>query len=186
MPFKLPAKVVHLWRWLEGIHTIEWLYSLAPSVAVGAVGLFTGVQLYWILLGIPLMAAALLFLGEKIFGKIGFMPLSEAARVAFEELPDTIWRVAATRWEDTPEGRLDWVATRLSLDIPIYGRVPPSQRLELIPKQEIRSGSISEGATSLQHWGDAVPSYVDLAIKRRDLRPLIDAMQESEPTKRKE
>lgn len=111
------------------------------------------------------------------FGKI---PLSEASQLAYERLKGTLWGLAAERLSlprNSPEGILDYMAVALSRESPIYGRRSPSTKLERIDEIEFRRGTITGGGKALEHYGESFPTYVDLAIERRELMRAIKRMK---------
>lgn len=54
-------------------------------------------------------------------------------------------------------------------EIPVFGRHPPSTKLELVPEILVRaSGTLSDDADSIHLYGEETPEYESLVIKCRD------------------
>jgi hypothetical protein len=107
----------------------------------------------------------------------GMIPLADAAHIAYRELGDTLWREAVLKFENTAEGRLNYLGTGIAAEVPIFGRKHPFKDLHQVPKEELGGGSIGDGATSLKRHGEQTPQYVGLTLKRRDLRKAIKRMR---------
>jgi hypothetical protein len=120
-----------------------------------------------------------------------FMSLQEAATVLYESAwkSDHVWSYAADRPGahglilDSPSDQaLNWFA-RLIVDknVKIYGKHPPSRIREEIQKT---NGFFRNGAT--EFWLKSLPrptapAYVELKVRRSDLRPLIQEASAGSP-----
>jgi len=158
------------WRYLESLHTVEWLWTLAPAGVVTLLGGLSGVAWYWLtVVAIVLIALTLLLIQE--FGlPFGVVPLPEACLIAFKKLHGTELVEVAHGFGADPEHRLDVMARTISIEAPILGKRPPSPVLETLGKQTLAQGNFVGGARHFTLYGNEAPKYVDLAIKRSDLR----------------
>lgn len=122
--------------------------------------------------------ASVLTLTWFIVFRIAMISLHDGARIAYEKLRGTLWGEAAERLrvDSSPDGILDYMATALTLYAPIYGKYPPSSRLELIKSNHIRTGTIEAGATVLELNDEHRCKVIGLRIKRSDLRKSIRHM----------
>ncbi|CAG9170407.1 hypothetical protein [Cupriavidus pinatubonensis] len=106
-----------------------------------------------------------------------------AARIAYEEARahDTIWAHAAERLavDKTPDGILDYVAGYIAGEAQIYGRRPPSTRLEPIAKVQAQSGTFYGGAKILRLRDGTRTEYSHLQVSRKDLRIVRRQMREA-------
>jgi hypothetical protein len=102
-------------------------------------------------------------------------------QLAPQQLRGTLWAEAAERLrvDGTPEGILDYLATGLTLEIPVFGRYPPSTKLERIEPRAVKAGSIEGGATFLELRDQHRTRIVDLTVRKADLRKAIKHMRES-------
>lgn len=111
----------------------------------------------------------------------GRMPLADAAKLAYEEAraQETIWAKAAEGLaaEKTPAGVLDYVATYFAMHVPIYGSRPPSDRLEEIPLNRAKNGSVEGGATRLVLNDNAKTEFIDLEVEVKDMRRMLELMR---------
>ena len=110
----------------------------------------------------------------------GRMPLKEAAKLAYEEAraQKTIWAEAAERLNatNTPAGVLDYVATYFSMHVSIWGSRPPSDRLEEIPLNRAKNGSMEGGATRLVLNDNAKTEFTNLEVDTKDMRKMLALM----------
>ena len=101
------------------------------------------------------------------------LPLGEAARIAYEKLRGTkVGRIAEGINRDDPIGY--YLHALAGMDgVTIYGSRLPSTVLEPIAATELKSGSFVDGGSAfLQIYSDT-PAFVNLAIKKVDLRQYI-------------
>ncbi len=86
--------------------------------------------------------------------------------------------MAAGMAEVQPGGPLGWYAIALVGQpqrdhIPVYGIKPPSRQKIEIPPGEFNTGGISDDGKSLKRWAEDTPRYIDLEIKRADMKKQI-------------
>lgn len=113
----------------------------------------------------------------------GMLPLSDAARKAYEQLRGTLWGEAAERLnpDKTPDGILDYIGMGIAAEVQVYAKHPPSTKLEPVSEVERKTGSIREGARMLRLRDERRTVLTDLSIKRRDLGVAIKKMKEDDP-----
>lgn len=181
MALGVPGWLERVWRWLEGLHTLVWLIPAFYMGGVAAIGVWSEIPWFWVLVGTPISAAALMNVIVFIGKNAGTISLREGARIAFEELRENPWGYAAEMTAKALDGRLDFMAMALTNYATIYGKRPPSQILEIIPKEEFRRGPMGGGGLVLMRSYSDQPQYTELAIKRRDLRRAIKRMRTVEP-----
>lgn len=107
--------------------------------------------------------------------------LPVAARIAYEEARahDTIWAHAAERLavDKTPDGILDYVASYISGEAQVYGRRPPSTRLESVARLRAQSGTFYGGAKLLRLRDGVHTEFSDLQVSRKDLLAIRKQMR---------
>ena len=98
------------------------------------------------------------------------IPLHEAARLAYEETRTTLGVKLQARLNKGPGGMLGTLAQTLLQDenIEVFGVYPPSQKIEQIPVEDVRTFGISDDATELFDYNNDANRYRDLHIKRKD------------------
>lgn len=112
----------------------------------------------------------------------GKLPLPEAATIAYEEAraSESIWADAAERLavNKTPAGILDYFACYFAREVPLYGKRPPSRKLELIGDVQARQGTFSGGAKTLHLRDQGHTTFVDLMVSKKDLTRMVDAVKQ--------
>ncbi len=105
--------------------------------------------------------------------------LKEAARLAYEKLRGrsvSAQKLPAMAADMKFEGEakpLSWFGYAIlgSGDIPVFGSHPPSTKLEIVPKKMTEaSGALSDDVNSIHYYGEKIPEYISLTIKRADFR----------------
>lgn len=143
---------------------------------------FTAILLLY---GLALMAKLPFSWGRRLeafkglrFG--GRMPLKDAVKLAYEEAraQKTIWAEAAERLNATknPAGVLDYVATYFAMHVPIWGSRPPSDRLEEVPLDRAKNGSMVGGATRLILNDNARTEFINLEVAAKDMEKMLKLM----------
>jgi hypothetical protein len=113
----------------------------------------------------------------------GMISLHEASRIVYEEVRVGYWGGAAEAFGGSPDGVLDYLSIPISERTTIYGRRPPSTKMESIPRAHIKAGKFVNGAKSHARRDDMITiEYVDLSIKRSAIRGIIHSMKPNEET----
>ncbi len=162
---------------------IGGFFGLTPAAIITLVcavaGWGSSIPVFYLSVGSILVFAASLYLTQELIVRIGAISLAEGARVAYEQLRGTLWASAAERLrvDSTPEGILDYIATGITLEIPVFGKYPPSTKLERVKDRELKSGSIEGGASILQLRDQHHSLITELTIRKSDLRKVIRQMK---------
>jgi uncharacterized membrane protein len=79
------------------------------TLACAIVGWASDSPAFYLFVGIVGVFAASLYLTQELVVRIGSVPLSEAARIAYEQLRGTLWGAAAERLrvDSSPEGSVE-------------------------------------------------------------------------------
>lgn len=157
--------------------TLAILSTLLTSI----LGWMAQVPVFYFLVASVVVFAGVLYLARQLILRIGTISLAEGARIAYEQLRGTLWATAAERLrvDSTPEGILNYLATGLTIEIPVFGKYPPSTRLERIKTSDLKSGSIEGGATVLQLTDHHHTQITDLTVRKKDIRKAICHMKVS-------
>jgi len=164
---------------------IGGFFGLTPAaivtLACATAGWGSNIPAFYLAVGSILVFAASLYLTRELIVRIGAISLSEGARIAYEQIKGTLWASAAERLriDSTPEGILDYIATGITLEVPVFGKYPPSTKLERVKDRELKSGSIEGGASILQLRDQHHSVITDLTIRKSDLRKVIRQMKEA-------
>lgn len=155
--------------------------ATVATVVCAAIGWMSNISAYYLAVGSIVVFASALYLSREFIVRVGTIPLNDGACIAYDELRGTLWGAAAERLrvDSTPDGIVDYIATGITLEIPVFGKFPPSTRLERISDRFIRSGSIEGGGQLLQLRDQHRSQIVDLTLRKRDLRKAIQHMRES-------
>ncbi len=117
---------------------------------------------------------------ELSFG--GNIGLEKATQIAYEEAraSDSIWAHAAERLsvDKTPNGILDYFATYFAGKVQLYGKRPPSERLEAIDKSQAKCGTFSGGAKILELRDQASTAFTALAVSKKEFKAMIEPVKE--------
>ena len=105
-----------------------------------------------------------------------YIPLKEAATIAYEETRGT---KAATIAEGLNRDHiLGYYAYALFKGSTLYGKYPPSRKLEPVPKEEYGRCGFSDDYSSLRRHGEDQNLYEDLQIRRSDLLRRITELKD--------
>ena len=115
--------------------------------------------------------------GSQIFRRKAkqFVPLRDIARRVYEETADTFDGAFAGYSSDSPDDVLNYYASEcIKKGLPIFGKRPPSERLEEIP--EARNLQVKNGAREL--WGSNTSSlaWESLHVRKKDEKRLWDSL----------
>jgi len=108
-----------------------------------------------------------------------YIPLKDAARIAYEKTLNTSVSAMAERLGKDSGGTLSYYAIALIQDSPdspvqIFGTRPPSTKLEAIPHNKVRAWRFSDDLTALE---SRRREFENLQVRRRDLTRKIKEIQ---------
>lgn len=169
----MPEWTKKAWRYAEGIHTGEWLATLLPAGLLTALGGLSGVAWYWLVVSGILIFAALLSITRHFGWFERFIPLPQACQRAFDELHGTVVAENAHAWGQTPEHKLDVMATHFSTVTTIWGARPPAHVKEPLSAQLLSQGGFFAGASGFRRHGEHAPVRVELAVERQAFRKAL-------------
>lgn len=178
-------KIQHAISLIADLLQIVSFLGLTPAAVVtavcAAIGWLSNIPAYYLVVGSIVVFASVLYLSREFIVHIGTISLNDGARIAYEELRGTLWGNAAERLrvDSTPDGILDYMATGITLEIPVFGNFPPSARLERVPDRLIKSGTIEGGGRILQLRDQHRSQIIGLTLRKRDLRKAVRRMRES-------
>lgn len=154
--------------------------AVLAAVVSALIGWFSNTPPLYLTVGIVAVFASTIYLTRQLIVRIGATSLADGARIAYEQLRGSLWGSAAERLrvDSSPDGILDYIATGLTLEVPVFGKFPPSTVLERIPSSMVKSGTIESGARVLQLRDHHRSQITDLTIRKVDLRKAIRRMKE--------
>lgn len=110
-------------------------------------------------------------------GSDPYIPLKEAATIAYEETRGT--KAAIIAEGPNPDDILGYYAYALFKgSTMLYGKHPPSRKLERVPKEEYGRCGFSDDYNSLRRHGKDRNLYEDLQIRRSDLSRRITELKD--------
>lgn len=110
-----------------------------------------------------------------------YIALSEAARIAYEQLKEAGNSRHVDFVGDSPEEKiLEYFSITIRLVTDIYGKHPPSTKLERIDPDVFKRGMITDGGESFKYYNDANIFYKDLSIKSSELAKTIQKLKEQD------
>lgn len=168
------------WRYIEGLHTIEWLVTLFSVGVLTVFGRLSGVTWYWLIVGAVVIGVSIIVALHHYPLYTRILPLPAACRIAFEKLHGTAFVEIAHGFGNTPDRRLDVMAGHLALEAPILGKRPPSPVFERLSKHLLAQGTFTGGATQFNRHGEEQPQYIDLSIDGREFRRAIKRLKEQD------
>lgn len=147
---------------------------MVASIALASYAYLKNLQPAYIL--VTVVALFLLGYFTRAFGHIS---LTEGSRKAYTDLRGTIWGTAAERLnaDQTPEGILNYMAIALTDKLPVFGKFPPSDKLELIDHKEFTRGSTLGGGSIVKRFGQQHPHITELTISKFELYRAIRSMK---------
>jgi hypothetical protein len=179
-----------MWKQLQHILSLTadllqvgGFFGLTPALIVTAVlaivGFASKIPVFYLVIGVIVVFASSVYLTRWLIVRIGAISLNDGARIAYEQLRGTVWAAAAERLrvDSSPNGILDYIATGISAEVPVFGKFPPSTKLERIPSLQLKSGSIKDGGRILQLRDQHNTQIVELTVRKSDLRKAIRLMK---------
>ena len=126
-----------------------------------------------------------IIIGAQLFPfyPLGMVPLKKASQRLYGQLrsdPDTVKYfdslAAREAWEKGRDEELNLLGGHFAFNtsIDIYGRRHDFTNLEKIDKYLFNESVIKDGASALWRFGYREPEFIDLTIKKRDLRKAIN------------
>ena len=168
------------------------LVDIAPElISENTVWIFAGLFalfLFWIEVKFQLLERTINIFGKERPGTEKpvneYMPLSEAARTIYTELRVSGNSVHVTLAEgsNSPEGILNYIAIAIQIETEIFGKHPPSTRLERIDPDEFKRGMICNEGGSFRYYSDSRNrvAYTDLAIKSAEINNVLQSLKDNE------
>ena len=106
------------------------------------------------------------------------IPLYEAASRLYEQLRqvDSEHRqiVMAENGRATPDDVINYFAITIAMHTSIFGKRPPSTVEEELPEGIVDRGQFIDGARAFRYFDDREPTFVDLAVRRDALPPILE------------
>lgn len=107
-----------------------------------------------------------------------YMSLAEAARMLYEDLREFDKKhcqiIMAEGFRDKPGGVLNYFAITISAHAEVYGKRPPSTKLEKIDQDILNTGSFDNDGNEFVQFGKKEPEFVGMAVKSNDLPRVLD------------
>ena len=110
------------------------------------------------------------------------IPMPEAAARAYGELRanGSSWAKAADTFAAQGIPETVYFAGALSVEIPIYGKHPPSRNYEVIDPKEFKRGLFKDDGASFHYHRVHNPQFIEIAVKNGDLTGAIERMREKQ------
>jgi len=109
------------------------------------------------------------------------LSISEAARSLYGDLrafDKRHWHVGlAEVFDDTEDGILTYFAICISLHAEIFGKRPPSNKLEKIDKAEWQRGSFKKEGNEFWYYHTKKPRYIEMVIYSSDLPSIFNILK---------
>jgi hypothetical protein len=113
----------------------------------------------------------------------GRVSLRKAAEIIYTEARanDSVWAHAAERLslDKSPDGILCYIAEVLKQDTDIYGKRPPSTRVEKLNPMQLKYGAVRNGAREVQMRDETKALFTDLEVETKELRRALSEVRES-------
>lgn len=126
---KLPESVDRVWRGIESLHTLIWIFPSLGAFGLGVLGYFQNVPLFYLIAWTVTVWAASIFIIEKLYWRFGYCPMPHAAQKAYDSLKNFGVGAFAKGFDKSGSQVLDSVAHALALEMPVFGCEPPSKQL---------------------------------------------------------
>lgn len=111
---------------------------------------------------------------EQALAIWSYLPLRDAARMAYEQTRESAVAAAAERFGETPDGVLHYFASSIFLYHPVYAQLAPSTLRELIPPSLRPSLRVLEDCETITPVSGGKPTYVHALVKRSDLDAFVE------------
>jgi hypothetical protein len=113
---------------------------------------------------------------EKIWS---YIPLKDAARIAYERARESVSAKVAEGVGKTPEGILHYFASTIFLYHPVYAQKPPSTLRELVPLTLRPSMRVYDDCDGIGYISDKRPTYIGALVTGADLEAFIQWAREA-------
>ncbi len=181
--------VLHLSEWasLAGVENIPpWLASRTADkwgFWIGLIALVSWATVLWLRRRKKHLAERCA--DSKTIQPDKFVPMNEAATIAYTRLRRTFEARFLDGFGETPESKLIHYASALASKIPVFGRCLPSMEHDEIGKGEFKKGTLengtfSAGGAEFRRRTDREARWVDLRVRESDLLRAIDEMEKGE------
>lgn len=116
------------------------------------------------------------------FGTVNsFMLLREAALSLYEDLrvydKQHLHVRLAENFNDLDDGVLNYFAIVIQQNTEVWGKKPPSTKLEELDQEEWGRGHFKNGGSAFHYYGKQQPEYVDMAVKSADIPPILETVK---------
>ena len=171
------VKNLPLWSFVsfllgEGVQLSDWHNSYVAVVlwvVAGALGLYA----LWEWASLPL-AAKFKVSGLRALSFGRMMPLPDASRMVYDALRGTAIRKFIDRNFDGVDPKLRVVASYVAgTSFPLFGREPAGAEPVPFEKRILKTGAFHAAGSEFRQHGNQQPVYVDVSIRRGDLRGAI-------------
>lgn len=174
---KLPESVDRVWRGIESLHTLIWIFPSLGALGLGVLGYFQNVPLFYLIAWTVTVWAASIFIIEKLYWRFGYCPMPHAAQKAYDSLKNLGVGAFAKGFDKSGSQVLDSVAYALALEMPVFGCEPPSKQLEQLPARFFSQGDFRDDGQTFFKFHEEHPEFVDVCARRIDLERGIRAIK---------
>lgn len=112
--------------------------------------------------------------------EIPYLLLSEAGRTLYGDLREfdkDHWHVKlAESFDDMEDGILTYFAICISLHGEIFGKRPPSNRLEKIDQEEWKRGHFKDKGNEFWYFNTQKPRYIEMVVDSSDLLGILEIL----------
>lgn len=102
-----------------------------------------------------------------------YIPLKDAARIAYERTRESVFAKVAERFGKTPEGILHYIASSLFLYHPIYAQKPPSTLREPVPQELRPSMRVFDDCDGIGYISERHPIFIHPLVTGSDLEVFV-------------
>lgn len=176
----------HLSLLADIIQVAQPLSSLiagAVAVATWVLSSIVTTRLEVVVPAVLVCGGAVLWLVTKLRMRWGWLPMPLGARLAYEELRDTVSAGMARRiGKGDPLEVLDFFAIAIANETGarVRGVRPPSRVHEEIPTAVFKAGTVTGGGRDLVFWENPGATYTELRVRAVDVRATIRRLREGD------
>ena len=118
---------------------------------------------------------------DKEKSQINYVPLSEAARSLYADLREYDNQHAqiinAESLSNEPDGVLIYFAAIISAHTEVFGKRPPSTKLEKLAQEETNRGRFINSGDGFVYHGKDKPAYIDMAVHSNSLPRILNSLK---------